>query len=1787
MTTQPPHPDSYEVSINWGGEPIPGSPFTVNLLPPAKPDKVECADPIYTVPGELAELLVDISNAGSGTLTAQCSGKEGRDVSVNINNMKIAHRAYQVSFTPPREDIYSLSIFFEGTHIRGSPFTIDMSPGTLRLTGAIENQVPDATKCMIIAQENIPASALVGEVLTFKVDAGAAGPGNLDVSADPSDHQRPSKVEVRHFDHKEGIYEVNYSPASPGLHKLHLKWANEAIPSSPISLQVIKPKIFEEGKPVAMDINADCKPTDIGSHAIHENTGSQYKVKTTRVEKGKFKLSFLPKEAGIYSVHVQIKRNNISGSPFRIKYGSLSKPENCVVYGLSDTTDVAKPATFTIDAQKAGSGELNIKAFGPGKPELSVIDNNDGTFSATYIPNAPGDHHFDVTWGGETIPCSPLYVLVVEPLLKTDDSEDLFNILQEKADQPAEIVIPEIQEESAFTYTLPEIRIPKQGEITIVVGTPLRLTVEPQSERQSTGELIAVATGEKTGKADTKISQKPDGTFEVYFNPYKPDCYTLNVKFHDRHIPKSPFIVNYIPAPVPEVMEAVATQEVESIPQDTSEEEEKLFTLEAEAESTEVQQAKNELTNYVGRSTMIRVRPETKQQRKGEVVAIATGSRTGLNEVTVTKLPDDTFEVDFNPSEPDRYTLDVKLNNKPIPRSPIVIQYIMPHSYPNMCKIIGLEDLPRVLMSNKEVHLVIDTQQAGPGELEVKAEGPSPLELKVAQREGQKGISEVTYVPPAAGHYSLNFLWDGRAIPCSPVKLVVIDAGAIATTAYGRLAAVDIDVDCKPAELRAYALHEDSTTQLRVKIIHGRKGKYRLTFQPKEPGLYCIYAFIKESEISVSPIVIRYAKPPKPEACKVIGLTKTAYAGEAVIFTVDVTEAGGGELRIRALGPGGKEKGTLSVGERKDDTYPVEYVPTAPGKHQFQISWAGKAIPGSPYTLTVRDHTKEELISSLFLVDRLGSMVPANLPEEGQRVEVHTTTDNSLLLRVKVQTSEQKKGVLTVSAIGKEVGLTGTKVTKRSADTFEAVFTPPKPDHYTLKASLNGEVVPLTPITVLYSAAPPDPSKCQILGLENVPPLLQVKTAISFQVDTRLAGEGKLKVTVSGPLAREAPKLTVKANAKEALIFDICYLPTAAGLHTLTVTWSGEPIPGSPLSFDVSPVQTYPYGKPMSIEISAEYRTGELESYAIHQEHGTRHKVKISKVQKGGLRFAVQPKDPGLYGIHILVHREEVPGSPFFVRYDLPPKPEAVIVRGLRGEGYISELVNFVVDATSAGSGELNVKVKGPKKGEKSQVTIKDNKNGTYSIEYTPSTPGDHHFDVTWSGTHIPGSPFHFTVTEPAAVVPSEEYALNLSLPELLPEEFTVRFGRPVNFTIPTEESGAKLTATASGAKSGEVTVNLSQNMDGTCAVHFRPEQPDRYTINVKLNGEHIPKSPFIVNYVRAPPDPTKCKVYGREKIPDPVMAKQKIKFIVDTRQAGHGSLDVRADAPMIDQHPPVLAATPRKEGPRLVEITYTPTAAGIHTLHFLWADREIPGSPISFSVVDPNQVILTPPHMTELNAPVYYLANTTFAGSSILTATCSGSKSGDIPVQIKKQRESEYKIAFTPLKPDTYNLSIKWAGREILNSPFTLKLLPAIPAEQVVVTEPLLPEPGLPAFVLIDTGTAGKGKLTANCIGEKCGRVPTELISTGEDKHKITFTPQAPDLYKLQVFYDDTQVKGSPFEFDLRKPKTMEFSGIVREDVPAGLGGSFDAPALTLTAEGQRKGVRELKKTPPEKPTN
>lgn len=59
-------------------------------------------------------------------------------------------------------------------------------------------------------------------------------------------------------------------------------------------------------------------------------------------------------------------------------------------------------------------------------------------------------------------------------------------------------------------------------------------------------------------------------------------------------------------------------------------------------------------------------------------------------------------------------------------------------------------------------------------------------------------------------------------------------------------------------------------------------------------------------------------------------------------------------------------------------------------------------------------------------------------------------------------------------------------------------------------------------------------------------------------------------------------------------------------------------------------------------------------------------------------------------------------------------------------------------------AGGLSLAVEGPSKAE---ISCKDNKDGTCTVSYLPTAPGDYNIIVKFDDKHIPGSPFTAKIT--------------------------------------------------------------------------------------------------------------------------------------------------------------------------------------------------------------------------------------------------------------------------------------------------------------------------------------------------------------------------------------------------------------------------------------------------------
>nr|2DI9_A Chain A, Filamin-B [Homo sapiens] len=106
-----------------------------------------------------------------------------------------------------------------------------------------------------------------------------------------------------------------------------------------------------------------------------------------------------------------------------------------------------------------------------------------------------------------------------------------------------------------------------------------------------------------------------------------------------------------------------------------------------------------------------------------------------------------------------------------------------------------------------------------------------------------------------------------------------------------------------------------------------------------------------------------------------------------------------------------------------------------------------------------------------------------------------------------------------------------------------------------------------------------------------------------------------------------------------------------------------------------------------------------------------------------------------------------VPGSPYTVEASLPPDPSKVKAHGpgLEG-GLVGKPAEFTIDTKGAGTGGLGLTVEGPCE---AKIECSDNGDGTCSVSYLPTKPGEYFVNILFEEVHIPGSPFKADIEMP------------------------------------------------------------------------------------------------------------------------------------------------------------------------------------------------------------------------------------------------------------------------------------------------------------------------------------------------------------------------------------------------------------------------------------------------------
>ena len=312
-----------EVSVLWGGHPIPNSPFELEVLGfhsgmcTAQGEGLQRA--LTTVPAQFVVISDQPKLIADGYLVIKVTSV------VKKNECKVRARdnmdgTYNIAYLAPQVGAYLISITVHGDHIPGSPFKMNAILG------------PDASKCIAYGPALERTTILnIGKPIDFSVDTHTAGNGELTVKA-----VGPAGALATVYTSKgdsPGVYDIRLDPIRHGKYRVSIKWSNKHIPDSPFLLKIFpgvdptKCRAFgpgledrEVGEPTHFIIetkNAGAGTLKVRLHGVSDAFNIDISPKDPQ-DVRTLQARYNPPRGGDYLITIKWDDINIPGSPFKV-----------------------------------------------------------------------------------------------------------------------------------------------------------------------------------------------------------------------------------------------------------------------------------------------------------------------------------------------------------------------------------------------------------------------------------------------------------------------------------------------------------------------------------------------------------------------------------------------------------------------------------------------------------------------------------------------------------------------------------------------------------------------------------------------------------------------------------------------------------------------------------------------------------------------------------------------------------------------------------------------------------------------------------------------------------------------------------------------------------------------------------------------------------------------------------------------------------------------------------------------------------------------------------------------------------------------------------------------------------------------------------------------------------------------------------------------------------------------------------------------------------------------------
>ncbi|OZC12621.1 hypothetical protein X798_00252 [Onchocerca flexuosa] len=546
-----------------------------------------------------------------------------------------------------------------------------------------------------------------------------------------------------------------------------------------------------------------------------------------------------------------------------------------------------------------------------------------------------------------------------------------------------------------------------------------------------------------------------------------------------------------------------------------------------------------------------------------------------------------------------------------------------------------------------------------------------------------------------------------------------------------------------------------------------------------------------------------------------------------------------------------------------------------------------------------------------------------------------------------------------------------------------------------------------------------------------------------FVVNTKNGGEGALNILSNNI------DLETKIEKNMDGLYTAVLTPKTEGQHRIMLIYGGVEIPGGTFDFECIPslVNEEKKASGQIMDSNTEYLMPHNFHFSVNSEYqfnkltasvklpsgahdiahiklceDLRKKQSFSSSNNGNGSVAVKyyPKE---YGRHLLSIQHDginMTGSPisFYVN-EADEEYVTVYGPGLL-HAVVGEAAAFTICAKGSPTKELSVAIEGT---TKAIIKCHDNKDGTCSVAWIPSSPGEHKVHVKLSGKPVKNSPFIvFAIDE-------GQKQTHLSLESTATSEI-----QTITISITVDSTRIEgLSASVRSPNGVEEPCFIRQIDLAHIGISFSPREIGEHLITIKENERIIQESNFQVETG----DASKVVVSGTGKTN--AICQQDNNVIIDMHDSGCGNLSISIQGPSEAE----LKCIENKGN--LANVVYRPTEPGIYILSVKFAGVHVKDSPFTINCAGKGmgkvkesiskEVKQAPAILPEQDTALYlHLENVSPLDINARIIHPNGYSEDAV---VRDLGDNLYRIEFRPAMDGPHAVSIFYKGQHILGSPF------------------------------------------------------------------------------------------------------------------------------------------------------